>query len=74
MIIIIDGLDSVEQRKVLKVLDTVHTLFSGTHHLQYSTLHTLFSGTHHLQYSTYPVLRYTVFTVQYSQVQYINFS
>ncbi|XP_023333553.1 kinase D-interacting substrate of 220 kDa [Eurytemora carolleeae] len=28
MIIIIDGLDSVEQRKVLKVLDTVHTLFS----------------------------------------------
>ena len=29
MIIVIDGLDSVEQKKVLKVLDLVHTLFSG---------------------------------------------
>eukprot|EP00092_Neocalanus_flemingeri_P007739 GFUD01008355.1.p1 GENE.GFUD01008355.1~~GFUD01008355.1.p1 ORF type:complete len:1621 (+),score=387.09 GFUD01008355.1:109-4971(+) len=28
MIIIVDGLDSVEQKKVLQVLDTVHTLFS----------------------------------------------
>merc|ERR1719347_303220 len=28
MIVVVDGLDSVEQRKVLSVLDTVHTLFS----------------------------------------------
>jgi len=28
LIIVVDGLDSVEQRKVLSVLDTVHTLFS----------------------------------------------
>merc|ERR1719186_798329 len=28
MIVIVDGLDSVEQKKVLQVLDTVHTLFS----------------------------------------------
>ena len=27
-IVVVDGLDSVEQRKVLSVLDTVHTLFS----------------------------------------------
>ena len=26
--VVVDGLDSVEQRKVLSVLDTVHTLFS----------------------------------------------
>merc|ERR1719309_953640 len=30
MIIIVDGLDSVEQKKILKVLDTVHTLFSDS--------------------------------------------
>ena len=28
LIVVVDGLDSVEQRKVLSVLDTVHTLFS----------------------------------------------
>ena len=28
LILVVDGLDSVEQRKVLSVLDTVHTLFS----------------------------------------------
>ena len=28
LIVVVDGLDSVEQRKVLTVLDTVHTLFS----------------------------------------------
>jgi hypothetical protein len=28
MIVIVDGLDSAEQRKVLTVLETVHTLFS----------------------------------------------
>ena len=27
MIVIVDGLDSAEQRKVLRVLETVHTLF-----------------------------------------------
>ena len=30
LIVVVDGLDSVEQRKVLSVLDTVHTLFSDT--------------------------------------------
>ena len=31
LIVVVDGLDSVEQRKVLSVLDTVHTLFSDPH-------------------------------------------
>ena len=31
LVVVVDGLDSVEQRKVLSVLDTVHTLFSDPH-------------------------------------------
>ena len=37
IIIIVDGLDSVEQKKVVQVLDLVHALFSGMLHSDISS-------------------------------------